>query len=258
MQSIYTNAAISVESFTLNSSEISNQSFITSIRPTTTKMMASLAKLMTVMLAWDKIKQDNLDPAVTLIEMPVDLLRESSDYYKFYKKGEKISLSTLIQSTLIASSNEAAYALACWHSGSESYFIPQMIRKSHMLGLTNSHYTSCSGLERSAYTTAQDMSKLAKVFVSKYTTLASYCSLKYFEFNGKKVSNTNKLLLSHAAVIGLKTGNLVGIGSNLINCWIDEDVHYISIVLGAESQESCYELSKRIMHNYASLTASES
>lgn len=189
---------------------------------------------------------------------PIDLLRGSSNYYKFYKKGGKISLSTLIQSTLIASSNEAAYALACWHSGSESYFIPQMIRKSHMLGLTNSHYTSCSGLDRSAYTTAQDMSKLAKVFVSKYTTLASYCSLKYFEFNGKKVSNTNKLLLAHAAVIGLKTGNLVGIGSNLINYWIDEDMHYISIVLGAKTRDTCYALSEEFMQDCASLKADKS
>ncbi|AMT97214.1 hypothetical protein A3K91_1613 [Psychrobacter alimentarius] len=42
-------------------------------------------------------------------------------------------------------------------------------------------------------------------------------------------------------------GNLVGIGSNLINYWVDKDVHYISIVLEAENRETCYALSERII-----------
>lgn len=60
------------------------------------------------MLIWDKVKQNNIDPAQTLIEMPVHLLKGSSEYYKFYKKGEKIPLIILIESALIVSSNEAA------------------------------------------------------------------------------------------------------------------------------------------------------
>lgn len=247
MKSFKTDAAILVEKFTLNDSEISNHRLITSIKPCEPKMMASLAKLMTVMLVWDKVKQDAIDPNLTLIEMPVDLLRGSSEYYKFYKKHEKISLSTLIKSTLIASSNEAAYALACWHSSSEQHFVPQMIRKSYFLGLSKTHWTSCSGLETSAYTSAQDISKLAKIFISRYADIAIYCSCNFFEFNDKKVNNTNRLMLTHSNVVGLKTGNLVGIGSNLINYWVDDNVHYISIVLGAESRDICYGLTKQIM-----------
>ncbi len=53
---------------------------------------------------------------------------------------------------------------------------------------------------------------------------------------------------SYLNILGLKTGNLVGIGSNLINYWINDDVHYLSIVLEAESREVCYELSEKIMN----------
>lgn len=122
-----------------------------------------------------------------------------------------------------------------------------MVRKSHSLGLTQSHWSSCTGLERRAYTTAQDMSTLAKVFISQYAVIASYCSLQAFEHNNKKVFNTNKLTRFYPNIKGLKTGNLVGIGSNLINYWIDKDVHYLSIVLEAENRETCYALSERIM-----------
>jgi D-alanyl-D-alanine carboxypeptidase len=252
MKCINTNAAILVESFQLEGDEVRNQSLITSIRPRIPKMMASLAKLMTVMLVWDKVKQDAIDPALTLVEMPVGLLRNSSEYYKFYKKGERIPLSTLIESALIASSNEAAFALAYWHSSSERHFVPQMIRKSHLLGLTRSHWTSCSGLERNAYTTVEDMSKLSKIFISQYADIAYYCSLKFFEFNDKKVNNTNRLMHSHSNIKGLKTGTLVGIGSNLINYWVDDDMHYVSIVLGAENRGICYGISEEIMYNCAS------
>ncbi|MGP5066696.1 Mur ligase family protein [Psychrobacter alimentarius] len=244
---VKTNAAILVERFELDEHQFSEHKVITSVQPNTPKMMASLAKLMTVMLIWDKVKQDSIDPAQTLIEMPVDLLKGSSEYYQFYKKGEKIPLIILIKSALIASSNEAAFALACWHSGSETNFVPHMVRKSHLLGLTQSHWSSCTGLERRAYTTAQDMSTLAKVFISQYAAIASYCSLKIFKYNNKKVFNTNKLIRSYINIKGLKTGNLVGIGSNLINYWVDKDIHYISIVLEAENRETCYALSEIII-----------
>lgn len=210
-------------------------------------MMASLAKIMTVILVWDKIKQDAVDPERTLVEIPIGLLRGSSEYYQFYNKGDKVPLLTLIQSALIASSNEAAYALACWHSSSEEHFVPQMMRKSHLLGLKNSYWTSSTGLERKAYTTSEDMSTLAKVFISQYAQIACYCSRPTFMFKGKKVNNTNKLMPTDADIKGLKTGNLTGVGSNLINYWVKGNVHYISVVLGAENRSHCYQLSKLIM-----------
>ena len=251
MENFDTDAAILFESFKLNNNEITDQRLIIGNKSAIPKMMASLTKLMTVVLVWDKVMQDRIDPVTTTVEMPVSLLRGSSEYYQFYKKGEKIPLIVLIESALVASSNEAVFALACWHSGNEQTFVSQMVRKSHLLSLTNTHWTSCSGLDRKAYTTAQDMSKLAKVFISQYGAIASFCSLKYFEFNGKKVFNTNKLMRSYPNILGLKTGNLVGIGSNLINYWIDGDVHYLSVVLEAESREVCYGLSEKIMNSFA-------
>ncbi|MGE6440248.1 Mur ligase family protein [Psychrobacter sp. NPDC078409] len=246
-----TDAAILFESFKLRNNEITDQRLIIENKSAIPKMMASLAKLMTVMLVWDKVMQDRIDPVTTTIEMPVSLLRGSSEYYQFYKKGEQIPLIVLIESALVASSNEAVFALAYWHSGNEKTFVSQMVRKSHLLSITNTHWTSCSGLDRKAHTTAQDMSKLAKVFISQYGAIASYCSFKYFEYNGKKVFNTNKLMRSYPNILGLKTGNLVGIGSNLINYWINGDVHYLSIMLEAESREVCYELSEKIMNSFA-------
>ena len=60
-------------------------------------------------------------------------------------------------------------------------------------------------------------------------------------------------MLKYSNIIGLKTGNLVGIGSNLINYWITDEIHYISVVLGAENRATCNEISEQIMKNVATL-----
>lgn len=240
--------AILVEKFTLTDNTINNHQIISAVNSKTPKIMASLAKLMTVMLVWDKAAQASIDLETTLTDIPVGLLKGSSKYYQFYEQNEKVPLLTLIKSTLIASSNEAALALACWHSGSEQNFIPMMIQKAYFMGLKQSYWVSSSGLDNKSYTCAQDMSILSKIFVSQYPDLAKYCALKYFEHNGKRVHNTNRLIHSKSNVQGLKTGNFLGIGSNLINYWTVGDIHYLSIVLGADNRTKCYKYSELIMY----------
>lgn len=249
-----TNSAVLVEKFTLNDNVISNHQVISAAHISTPKIMASLAKLMTVMLVWDKVQQTAIDLESTFVRIPIGLLKGSSQYYQFYETAEKVSLLTLIQSALIASSNEAALALACWHSGSEQNFIPMMIQKSHLMGLNRSHWVSSSGLDNNSYTCAQDMSMLAKIFISHYPDLAKLCASKHFKHNGKMVNNTNKLIHTKPNVKGLKTGNIVGMGSNLINYWVIEDMHYLSIVLGAKNRSECYQYSELIMDNQKNAT----
>lgn len=252
------NTAILVEKFTLTGNVISNHQIISASQLNMPKLMASLAKLMTVMLVWDKAQQTAIDLESTWASIPVGLLKGSSRYYQFYDTAEKVSLLTLIQSALIASSNEAALALACWHSGSEQNFIPMMIQKAHFMGLNQSHWVSSSGLDNKSYTCAQDMSVLAKIFISQYSDLAKYCALTHFEYNGKTVNNTNKLIHSKANVKGLKTGNIAGLGSNLINYWVTDDVHYLGIFLGAKNRSECYQYSEFIMDNKTFATKKDS
>lgn len=244
---IETNASVQAESFTLHKGLISNKKVLTSVQPEVQKSMASLAKLMTVMLVWDKVIQENIDPVNTIITVPIDKFRGSLEQYSFYSKGDKVSLLTLVQSVLIGSSNEGSYTLATWHSGSEENFVEQMNQKSVQLGLSQTNFLSSSGLTTSALTTAQDMCVVAKVFISEYAEVAINCALRNFEFNGKQVNNTHKLMRDHANIMGLKTGSLAGVGFNLLNYWIEGDVHYISVVLGAESSDICNKVSKQLM-----------
>ena len=249
-QNVTTGASIQVESFTLNNGVISNRKVLNSVNPEVKKPMASLAKLMTVILVWDKVRAENIDPINTLVTVSTDKFHSSSEQYSFYEKNEQVTLLTLIQSVLIASSDEGAYSLATWHSGSEEAFVVQMNQRSKEMGLSQTNWLSSSGLDESAYTTAQDMCVVAKVFISEYSDVASNCALRTFKYNGKKVNNTNKLMPTYTNIMGLKTGDLVGVVANLVNYWIKEDTHYISVVLGAKSKNRCNKLSRRLMDSW--------
>ena len=242
-----TKASLLVEQFEINSNGLTNQKRLIAVNQDKRHSTFSLAKLMTVLLVCEKVELSNLDINKTFATIPASLLPGSSKYYQFYEKNEEVSLKTLIKSSLIASSNEGALALALWHSDNEQEFVKAMNKKAIELGLSNTLFTSSTGLNIEAYTTVEDMSLLAKVFITTCEPIASYSKEHYFEYKGKMVYNTNKLMEKYPQIIGLKTGNFAGIGSNLINYWVDDEVHYLSIVLGAESSPLRFEISESIL-----------
>lgn len=208
---------------------------------------ASLTKVLSLMVVWDKIVKESIDIHTHKVRMPVELLRGSSEHYQFFHLDEKIEMVKLLQSSLVVSSNEAIYALALWHSGDEQTFVQAMNQKAAAIGMKDSLFTSASGLVRKGHTTAQDMLTMAVCFINDYPELTAFGCLKSFTHNGKKLPNTNRLLHSRPEVRGLKTGNLVGIGANLINYFVKDDKHYVSVVLLAPSRAECFDISEALM-----------
>lgn len=239
-----TKASVLVEQFKINNDVLTNQKTLVALEKDKRHSTFSLAKLMTVLLVCEKVEQSNLDIDKTFATIPASLLPGSSKYYQFYEKNEEVSLKILIKSSLIASSNEGALALALWHSDNELEFVKAMNKKAIELGLSNTLFTSSTGLNIEAYTTVEDMSLLAKVFITTCEPIASYSKELCFEHKGKMVYNTNKLMEKYPQIIGLKTGNFAGVGSNLINYWVDNEVHYLGIVLGAESSTLRFDIAE--------------
>lgn len=240
-------AAFVVQKFILKNSKITERRTLVSVKANEAKVPASLAKLLTVMMVWDKLKKDKIDPFKTVIKMPIDLLPGSNEAYKVFEKNEAIPIIELIKAALIISSNESAYALGLWHSGTEKKFVIEMNKKSINLGLEKTHWASSSGLSSKAYSTANDLLKVAESFISDYSEVSKYCSLRSFKKGKKILINTNRLIHQDKRVKGLKTGNIVGIGSSLINYWIDEKSHYLSVVLCSENRKTCFTLSEYAM-----------
>lgn len=236
---------ILIESFHFKNNKIVNNKLLAIQNKETKYAPASLCKLLTIFLIWEKAKDLNLDK--TFVRVPTSVLSGSSEAFQIFKEGDFVNLQTLIKATLIMSSNEAAYTLADWHSGNQNAFVERMNANATWLGLKSTKFTSSHGLDRQAYTTVEDMSVLAKEFIQQCTPLLDYSSQGSFNYSNKEWFSSNRLLPSYSEIKGLKTGFLGGIGANLINYWIYDNAHYLCIILEAETGKLRYEIAEKVL-----------
>ena len=131
----------------------------------------------------------------------------------FVKEGTQVPLIDLLRGVIIQSGNDASVALAEYLAGSESAFADVMNQQAELLGMKNSHFRNATGWPAEGHlTTARDMSLLARALVQDYPEHYSIYSEKYFEYNGIKQPNRNRLLWRDTTVDGLKTGHTEAAG----------------------------------------------
>ena len=167
-------------------------------------MPASTTKLMTALVV---IERANLSDVVT-----VSRKAEYSSATKIgLKKGDNVTIETLLNAALIKSANDAAVALAEGVAGSEEEFVSLMNRKAIDLGLNNTRFINPNGLPGAGqYITAYDLAEIMRQVI-KYPLLKQILGTRLAEISTEEgktilVKNTNHLLWSDGELIGGKTG----------------------------------------------------
>ena len=131
--------------------------------------------------------------------------------------GSTLRVIDLLYSSITASANNAAVALARITGIGQTNFVKEMNKKAAALGLTKSHFVDSSGMDPKNTTTARDMAKLAMTAYSvdairKVATTSSYTFKVRNTGETHKIKNTNDILTSSAYdgfyVTGGKTGFL--------------------------------------------------
>jgi len=148
----------------------------------TRRLPASVTKIMTVAVAFDKIEEKEI-PLETFARISKKAASTSGARIDL-KEGELISLDSLLSAIIINSANNASVALAEYFGGSEAEFVKLMNEKAADMGLENTHFISCNGLTLSSdhYSTAEDLSKIALELIDEGDVF-SYSSLKNKDIN---------------------------------------------------------------------------
>jgi D-alanyl-D-alanine carboxypeptidase len=198
---------------------------------------ASLTKVMTLYLTFDAIAngQLNLNDRLT-----VSATAAATAPTKLgLRKGQTISVDTLIRAVAVRSANDAAVVLAEHLSGTEHDFAVLMTAKARQLGMQKTTFKTANGLPHpEQLTTARDMAKLANAVLSNHGRFYHYFGLMSFEYRGRTYENTNKLLRQRNDVDGFKTGYTRDSGYNLIVSAERNGRRLIAIVLGGASGAS--------------------
>jgi D-alanyl-D-alanine carboxypeptidase (penicillin-binding protein 5/6) len=175
---------------------------------------ASLAKLMTVAVAFEDLKAGRLtlDSTFTVSNGAAKAARGAS---MGLRAGMRVTVRDLLQGIVVQSANEAAIVLAEGIAGSSSAFAALMNRRAKDLGLTGSHFTNPNGLpDARQRVTMRDMAVLAAHLVRDHPEHYALFGQRTFTFGGRTYSNRNPLLALGAD--GLKTGQTAEAGYALV------------------------------------------
>jgi D-alanyl-D-alanine carboxypeptidase (penicillin-binding protein 5/6) len=198
---------------------------------------ASVVKLMVALVVMEKVAKGE----VKLTDQ-VAVTREASKIggsQVYLKEGETFSVEELMKATLIASGNDAAYALAEHSAGSKDEFVKLMNEKAKALNMTDSEFHSVHGLPPSKgqepdLSSSSDLAILGRELL-KYPKLIEWTSIKSEPFRDGKfiMNNHNKLLTRMGGVDGLKTGFYRESGFNIVATAQKNGLRFIVVVLGS-------------------------
>lgn len=156
--------------------------------------------------------------------------------------GETYSVIELLQALLMASSNEAAVALAEHVAGSEEAFVEAMNERAEKLGADDTHFVTAHGLDTPGhYSSAADLLLVGRELLADPELAAIVATpTETLEGSGgsQPLENTNDLLESYPGAIGIKTGMTAGSGDVLISAALREGRIVFAAALGSTDAAS--------------------
>jgi D-alanyl-D-alanine carboxypeptidase (penicillin-binding protein 5/6) len=175
---------------------------------------ASITKIMTLILIFDALEAGKiaLEDTVTVSEYAASM----GGSQVFFEPGETQTVETMIKCIAVASANDACVAMAEHICGNETEFVNQMNERAKGLGMNNTHFINCNGLDADGHmTTAYDVALMSRELIVKYPLIHNYSTIwmeniTHVTKKGSSefgLTNTNKLIKQYEYATGLKTGS---------------------------------------------------
>jgi D-alanyl-D-alanine carboxypeptidase (penicillin-binding protein 5/6) len=212
---------------------------------------ASVTKVMTVLLIAEAVDSGelSLDDTITVSAYAASM----GGSQVFLEEGEQMPLREMLKCIVVSSANDAAVAVAEHIAGSESAFAARMNERAQELGLTNTHFSNCTGLldDPEHLTTARDIAVISRElirheWIKEYTTIWMD-TIRDGTFG---LSNTNKLIRFYNGATGLKTGFTSSAGYCLSATAMRDGVEYIAVVMHCATSAERFE-SAKVLLSYA-------
>lgn len=210
---------------------------------------ASVTKLMSILLILEAIDSGKIKLTDEVAATENAVSKGGSQIW--LEVGEKMTVNDLFKAVVIASANDACTLLGEYVAGSDSAFVDMMNKKVETLGLNNSHFENCTGLDDEVtnhYSCAYDLAVIAKE-VMKHKLILKYSTVWLDSLrNGKtELNNTNKMINKYNGMTGLKTGTTSNAGFCLCATATRDGISFVSVVLGAQTSDERFALTQELL-----------
>lgn len=201
------------------------------------RAIASITKVMTLILTMEALEDGYLKLDDVLVTSAYAASMGGSDIWLV--EGEAMSVDDLLKATVIMSANDAAVVLAEAIAGSEDAFVVMMNEKAQELGMTNTVFMNCNGLDEDGHvSTAYDVALMSSELIC-HEQIMDYTLtwIDYIRDNQTQLVNTNKMIRTYSGITGLKTGTTSTAGSCITSTATRDGMTLIAVVLGASTTD---------------------
>ena len=213
---------------------------------------ASVTKVMTMLLIMEAIDSGKIawDDMVTASEAAA--AKGGSQIY--LKVGETMSVTDMVKSIAVSSANDCACAMAEHLAGSEAAFVDNMNTRAKELGMNDTHFVNCTGLDDSEEakdhkTSAHDIALMSRELLKNHPDIKKFTTIWMDTVrNGTfGLSNTNKLVRFYSGATGLKTGFTSGAGYCLSASAQRDGMELVAVVMGCETSQQRFAACKSML-----------
>ena len=210
---------------------------------------ASVTKIMTLLLVVEALDDGRISPNDTVTASREACEKGGSQIW--LEEGEQMTVDELLKAAAVASANDACEALGEYVAGSSTAFVKMMNERAKALGMNDTNFENCTGLDDTAEnhkTSAYDIALMSRELlrhqrITQYTTIWMD-SLR----DGKtQLTNTNKLVRFYEGATGLKTGTTSKAGCCVSASAARDGLHLIAVVLGSETSDARFQSARKML-----------
>lgn len=213
---------------------------------------ASVTKVMTMLLIMEAIDSGALNWTDSVTASEAAAAKGGSQVY--LKVGETMTVEEMVKSIAVSSANDCACAMAEKIAGSEAAFVEKMNARAKELGMNDTHFVNCTGLDDGPNasghrTSAYDIALMSRELLSQHPDIRKYTTIwmDTVRDGAFGLSNTNKLVRFYDGCTGLKTGFTSGAGYCLSASAQRDGLELIAVVMGAKTSPERFDTCRGLL-----------
>ena len=203
---------------------------------------ASVTKVMTMLLIMEAVEAGQIAMGDLVTASETAAAKGGSQIY--LKVGETMTVADMLKSIAVSSANDCACAMAEHIAGSEQAFVERMNARAAELGMKDTHFVNCTGLDdgeeaKNHRTSAYDIALMSRQLLKYHPEIKQFTTIwmDTVRDGAFGLSNTNKLIRFYSGATGLKTGYTSGAGYCLSASAQREGMELIAVVMGCETSQ---------------------
>ena len=213
---------------------------------------ASVTKVMTMLLIMEAIDSGAIGWKDMVTASESASAKGGSQIY--LKVGEQMSVADMVKAIAVSSANDCACAMAEHIAGSEAAFVEKMNSRAKELGMNDTHFVNCTGLDDDAAaadhkTSAHDIGVMSRELLKNHPDIKKYTTIWMDTLrNGTfGLSNTNKMVRFYPGATGLKTGFTSKAGYCLSSSAQRDGMELVAVVMGAKTSAERFSACKSLL-----------